>query len=278
MSFGDLLRNLRPRTPGQESRLLDLLTGACPSIDLFWYPGSGRDLTPLLFDVPNNPSGRRILRTNKPNEQRPVLLWMNDYSGEYEHFPPAETLGREHVPRYSDLWGQYGTVARVGNLKEVYELDPGIPLTLFTVTLRNRPGGSHFRGDTGDEYLVVFSHCDSELLLEQAFIKYGITISTVALIRQGGFSGQRRSFSHYADVPIRIQEARQHVGQVDYWVIDAAGQEGRVPSAPALSDYEYVGGPLKWGWVPTRIFARADSAYVREPRPCRFGRSWKSWR
>lgn len=277
MSFGDLLSDIRPRTPGQGSRLLDCLIGACPSrMDLYWYPGSGSDLTPLLFDVPNNPSGRRLLRVSKNNGRSPVLLWMNDYWDEYEHFPQQELLGRDYVPAYSDLWNHYGTVARVGSLKENYELDSGIPLALFTVSVWNRPGGSHFRGDAGDEYLVVFSHCDSEVLLDQAFIKYGIPISTVALIKQGSFSGQRQGFFQYVDIPIEIQKAREHVGQVDYWVIDDQGQKGRMPYASVLSSYEYVGGPLNWGWAPTRIFAKANSGYVREPRPCRLGRSWKN--
>lgn len=56
---------------------------------IYWYPGCGTDLSPLILDVPNNPTGQRLYRINAAaaDQSAPIVLWMNDYSAHQDGFP-----------------------------------------------------------------------------------------------------------------------------------------------------------------------------------------------
>jgi len=274
MDWTHFLKGLQPNTHYQGNALLARLSSFQTAPDVFWYPGSGRDLTPLLLDVPNNPIRRRLYRTDQECEGKPFLYWMNDYCGDLEDFPEVNLLGNELVPEYGNLWNEYNSTVSIGEKKECYRFDRDVMITLFTANVKNREQGGHARKETGDEYLVCFSSCDSELLLRKIFQPYCCHLSIVALIRQGGFSGQRDGFGQYVDLPDRVTEFEEQVGKVDFWCIDSQGQNEELPIAPALQEYEYIGGPLPWGWRPARLYGRPGVFYSRERRSCRVGKSW----
>jgi len=277
MNWTDFLSNLQPETSHQGSILLEKLSSFQTAPDIFWYPGSGRDLVPLLLDVPDNPTRRRLCRVNQEIQEKPFLYWMNDYCESLNDFPEDSLLGQDLVPKYSELWKEYDAAVSVGKNRERYRFEENIIITLFTANVRNREQGIHDREKTGDEYLVCFSSCDSELLLEKIFAPYRFHLSIVALIAQGGFSGQRRDFNQYTDVPDRVAKLEKQIGAVDFWVIDLYGQnDEKMPTARSLREYEYIGGPLPWGWPPARLYGRPDIFYSHEKREYRAGRSWRN--
>lgn len=49
---------------------------------IYWYPGCGTDLSPLILDVPNNPAGQHLCRINAAADDQSarIALWMNDYN------------------------------------------------------------------------------------------------------------------------------------------------------------------------------------------------------
>ncbi len=303
MDWQTFWQNLRNQAldAQQGDSLLEQLASFDQPLDAFWYPGSGDDLTPLMLDVPNNPAGRRLLRLNGKPQSNPVLFWMNDYSEDYQHFPGDDLLGRHWKSCYPELWEEYQARAVFGRQRERYRLNQDIVITLFTVTVYNQDQGAHDRDAGGDEYLVCFAHCTSEQFLEQVIGPLNIHLWAVALIRQGGCSGQLGR-GHYFGLPMdigsvvvkqavyrariagkvneqgRIPREDWHKERVDYWLIDHQGQDknGQPECFVELSDYQQVGGPLPWGWPPMRIYAKPGTVYTREPRPERRGISWRN--
>jgi hypothetical protein len=287
MDWTNFLSNLQPETEHQGNTLLKELLTFQTSPDIFWYPGSGRDLVPLLLDVPNNPTRKRLYRVNQKSEEKPFLYWMNDYYEGFRRFPEDNLLGKKLEPGYGDgygeLWQEYNASVSIGKNRERYLIknnwaDENTMITLFTANVRNweQSNHTHTRKKTGDEYLVCFSPCDSELLLEKIFAPHNFQLSMVALIAQGAFSMQRGGFNQYVDLPDRVIELKEHVGIVDFWCIDQHGQRypERVPTAGSLREYEYIGGPLSWGYPPSRLYGRPGVLYSRETRLVRVGRGW----
>ena len=287
MNWQDFLRQLQtqPIDPNQGDVLLTKLASLPKAPDIYWYPGSGDDLTPLLLDVPNNPTGRRLCRMNDNTDQNPVLLWMNDYSEFYQKYPDDTVLGKKLESCYPEIWQDYNATFTLGHHRERYPVNDEITITLFTVIVQNQDQGEHTRGAEGDEYLVCFSNCVSSKLLKQIFTPFRLRIWTAALIRQGGFSGQTGN-GQYFDVPGEIYQAAIQkliedrnsrssdldpseavdLSEVEFWIIDQQGQSDKMPSSVELWHYEYVGGPLPWGWPPTRVYAKPGATYKREDR------------
>lgn len=238
--------------------------------DVYWYPGSGRDLTPLMLDVPSNPSGRRVFRPGRTDASAPAqVLWMNDPA--FPEWLDNEPPGGGYTPGYWALWRHYRAHAEVGSRVETYSTAAGQVAHLFTVTVWNDCAGVHARPRDGDAYLVIYSPMESERLFREVFLPHRIRVTTVALIKQGGMSGQRPRFPQYIAVPEILQSHANELGPVDFYAIDGHGQVADRPLAPAIQDYWYAGGTLDWGWIPWRVFARPGVAYARELRDRRNG-------
>lgn len=272
MSFDELLGTLRPANSHQSQRLLQTLKTNANNAELFWYPGSGRDLTPLLLDVPNNPAGVRLFRTEGEaglNGQRPRILWMNDYPSRSTGFPDNEPRAVQYQPEYRTIWNLYRGIGSIVAEQEMYEAECGITLKLFLVTIQNFGQGLHSRPSAGDTYLVIYTPAESEQLMKRVFIKFRIRVATVALIKQGGLSGQRRDFWQYMHLPRMLLAQSDAVGPLDFCCIDKYGQEDHEPEPfeKSLKSYRYAGGPIDWGWCPCRIFARDGVPYHCEFRP-----------
>ncbi len=276
MDWKNFLKDLRPEIINRETSLLEKLSRFESAPDLFWYPGSGKDFVPLLLDVPHNPTGRRLYRTDSEPEEKPVLFWMNDHDRSLKDFPDYGLLGKSFSPPYEELWKTYDAEISLGSRKEIYRFNKDITITLFSAKVKNRNQGAHDRSESGDEYLICFSPCDSEQLFEEVFAPYRFHLAFVALIAQGGFSKQRSGFNQYIDLPNRVTDLKNYVGAVDFWCIDLYGQKREMPAAPSLQEYEYIGGPLPWGWPPSRLYGRAGIQYSRERRPHRVGNSWRN--
>jgi hypothetical protein len=193
-----------------------------------------------------------------------LLLWMNDSADMCADFPDSDILGRECVQQYPELWSKYGSHARFGAAREIY-MCGDIKICLFTVTVMNLPNRSQSRGERGDEYLVCFSYCDSEKLFKKIFVKHRLHVSRIALIKQGGLSGQRRGFDQYVDLPKMVVMHADSVGEVNSWVLDTQGLAGTgVPRAGVLKSHKRIGRPLDWGWSPARIYVSDTVASLRE--------------
>ncbi|SJM93175.1 hypothetical protein CRENPOLYSF2_3120002 [Crenothrix polyspora] len=277
MYWHDFLNSLESESIDPDITLLLRLASMQTTPDIYWYPGSGTDLTPLLLDVPNNPLQRRLFRVNQESEERPLLLWMNDNHYTLEYFPDQSLLGKFLPPSFREIWKEYGASVTLGKHKECYRLPGRRKLTLFTAIVKNQGQGIHDR-EEGDEYLVCFSSCNSVFLLHEIFIKYNFHLFFVALIaqdlfghREKGFSRHKEGFCQYLLPNLIINGSKR---EVDFWAIDIYGQDEEVMAFMGLGEYEYIGGPINWGWPPSRLFGRPGVSYLREQRPYRFETNW----
>jgi len=270
MSLKDFLCDVRPAAVQQERKLLAYIIDNENDLLLHWYPGSGRDFTPLILDVPNNSIGKRLFRVNSGESEDRILL-MNDYSPLYEKFVGDDDLNGPIKSDYHEFWGEYGAVASWGGRKEIYTFAEHV-ITLFTVVVKNSGQGIHDRPLSGDEYVVLFINSVTADLLP-IFSEYDIRLGAVFLIKQGGLSGQK-IFGHYEKLADKLKGWGLGLG--DYWVIDRYGiDDSKRPVCKDLDQFVYVGGPMKWGWPPARIYGRGNN-YVRKRRACRIGKSWLS--
>ena len=250
---------------GESPKIFNILKNMEFEPDVYWYAGSGNDISPLLFDVPNNPTGRRLLTMEANAKEKPILLWMNDYANYLADFPNDNQMNSVANTEYEDLWSLYGASCSFGAHKEIYSLGD-LEFSLFSVNVKNRGQGWHSRPPEGDDYIVLFSNLKSEHLIPKVFARYRIHINTVAMIKQGGFSGQ--TFGHYRNLPTRLKRHEKKIGLVDFWIIDSQGVNNEVvPISNGLKEYEYLGGPVPWGWSPTRLYGRKGVKYERNKKP-----------
>jgi hypothetical protein len=228
----DMMQNGR-----QGREILNRIKLANP--DVYWYPGSGCDLMPLVFDVPNNFTGEQLYPFKSISQKRPLILWMNDYSDNDLVFPTDEKiqkryLGQEEPVKLLERLKakitvespafNYNYMAIVG-MQHFSPIFRSIPVTLLQVNIKNICGGSYQRPADGDTYIIVFSYAESELILNTVFVQFGIKIRVAALIRQGGWSLQRAHFrkdrfEQYKDIPRILLENEEIVGPVESYIVD----------------------------------------------------------
>jgi hypothetical protein len=254
MSFNDFIAALTPvENPisHHNQELLDQLRNLNPEI--YWYPGSGKDYTPLMLDAPNNPTGRRLFRNNA-SDDHPLLLWMTDING----MDPRYGLGYQSVEEL------YSSAASVHPKIKIEQYMCGdIYVLLFAAHVRNSNQGKYSRPADGDDYIVIFTGCDAIDNFHSIFEKYNIDISVISLIKQKNL---------YKDVPEIVRNSKV-VNDVDFWIVDQSGVDDLINTFPEL---QYIGGPVPWGRVAARLFARNSVNYNREDRMDRIGNSWRS--
>lgn len=259
-----------------------------PSI--YWYPGSGTDLRPLVLDVPNNAIGRRLFRVSNPDlSEDPIVFWMNDYSRHQADFPRHHREGSrtllnllafrgELVSDYEFLceqwrgWDRFETELEIAERVERYVFRGLLPVTLFTVNVKNKNQGAHDRPESGDTYLVIYSNVPSHVLFEEAILRMRLHVTCALLSKQGGFAGEIYGFNQYTEIPALLKAFEPELGPVDLYVIDAGGHnyEEKTVGPECIKDYEYVGGPVPIGWSPCRAFGRPGLRYELERKQPEF--------
>lgn len=244
--------------------IFERLANADP--DLYWYPGSGWDLTPLVLDTPNNPTEKRLFPLRGPKQTRELLLWMNDYSGDSRNEP--EEFDLECPSDATDaiqekLRVAIGVEEPIGSFTiptNPRTQEQPVPVTVFQIRVTGGTG-NHRRPTDGDTYTVLFSRIESEVLVRQVFVPNKIPVRVVALQRQGGFSGQRAhfglgDFEQYRDVPRLLQEHEPELGQVEAYLFDRDDMKiaGYHANDKFMPDWGVHGTRM---WVPNQ---RKDSA------------------
>ncbi|HVC97971.1 MAG TPA: hypothetical protein VND64_30145 [Pirellulales bacterium] len=270
MSWKTLFDAARPdeHLSSRQQKRWDELRGAIEGSEpaIFWYAGSGTDMMPLVIDVPNNPAKQRLFPLVEERQRRPLILWMNDYDPYYADFPRARWRPCEHSSN-GQLWKRLG--ANVEKKGRPIDLtfprdaqrrdDRPVRLRFFHVRVTNDGrAGPRRRPEGGDQYTVVFSPSESEDLLRSLLAPHRLRIEMVALVRQGGLSGQRpahgfeKPFQQYTGVPRLLGNLAAAVGQVSGYVVDREdwSLEGFREVAIRLDD---------WGADGARLFVRDGS-------------------
>jgi hypothetical protein len=151
---------------------------------------------------------------------------------------------------------------------ERYVFRDRLPVTLFTVNVKNHDQGSNNRPDNGDTYLVIFSNVPSHVLFEEAILPLRLNVSCVLLSKQGGFAGEIYHYNQYEQVPTLLRAFESELGPVDLYLIDMSGQDDeKNPRFDVIKDYEYIGGPVPLGWKPCRAFGRPGLRYELKRKP-----------
>jgi hypothetical protein len=212
---------------------------------IYWYPGSGNDLAPLVLDVPRNPTKRRLFPLHGARQGKPLLLWMNDYNDSFAGFPDQ----REYRVKLGDVQATVEITESPGRSVIPAGRPPGnkrataIPVTVFKARVMGVEPARRRRSvrpPGGDLYTVFYSAAESENLLRSIFVPHCIPIQVVALVRQGGFSDQRLHFEQYQDIKRLLENFRSKVGKVQAYLAD---NEVQIPN------YERFGQPFPgWGY------------------------------
>jgi hypothetical protein len=225
--------------------------------EVYWYPGSGSDLAPLIFDAPNNPTGRRLYPLDGQTQGRPLVLWMNDYLGSFWAAPRGFGANQDvqSLERYYHV--QLTVPEPVGRFMiQTNGVHKGrrvaIPLSVFKVCVKGGTRGRE-RPAEGDLYTILFALAETETLLRQVFVPHKIPVRVVALIRQGAFSCQRAhfglgDFEQYRDVPYLLGEHEPELGQVAAYLKDDDRQiPGYQPTEHTVPHWGANGTRM---WVP----------------------------
>jgi hypothetical protein len=229
---------------------------------IYWYPGSGHDLVPLVLDMPRNPTGRRLFPHLGSHQAKPLLLWMNDYNDcstgfhdQGEH--PVDLGGARPIVRIEGEPGRFCIPIPAQSAGDMSAAT--IPLTVFKARVMNakpRRRPRHVRPLGGDLCTVFYSAVESEMLLRTIFAPHRIRVEIVALVKQGGFSNQRADFSQYKDIPRLLTEFTRDVGPVQAYLVD---------NNVKIRDYhslERLWQPA-WGFCGTRMWVpNKDMIYL----------------
>lgn len=255
MSWASLFQSVRPCEPVGEgtAEVLRLIEKFDPMI--YWYPGSGCDLVPLLLDVPDNPTGCRLYPLRGPDQRGRIILWMNDYAEWNQEFP---TVGEFKADDFNkSLWERFSARAEIQNVFR-FVIQPSknssepVPLSIFHVRVQSDTAVWHDRQQDGDLYTVLYSAAESEHLLATVFSPHQLDIQIVALVRQGGFSCQRAhfeprsTFEQYRDIPRLLRQHQNTVGAPKHFILDRDDMDipGYSPTKLHLKDWGCHGATL----------------------------------
>ena len=260
MSWRKLIERLAPLSVGNRlawQDLSDKLIKDNPAV--YWYPGSGLDLTPLALDLPGNPVGERLFPLRGQKQKRGTILWLNDYADRHNVEQPVFDFGFSKDEIHGQLGATLDGVEPIGSFSLAtrdYQTGQAanVPVAFFTACIG---GGSnaHRRPERGDQYYFAFSPVESEALLRQVFVPDKIRIRVVALIRQGGFSSQRTDFKQYRDLPGLLRENKAAVGRVEAFLVDQDDMGGL--EIPGYEPSNHV--MPHWGAGGTRMWLQTDS-------------------
>lgn len=209
---------------------------------IYWYPGSGDDLVPVLLDRPDNFTGRRLWNGSSISTND-VVLWMNDYSDCEPWF--LQPTDQYVVPEsYQEIWKRFHGKIRIESVTQfnfdVFGSDAKHWLIQASIS-RRLYGASRV--------VFIFSKIESEHLIKYVFLKLGFTIHCIALISQAGF-GQREGRQQYSFIPKLIERALHYGFELPSAYI--ADQQFKTPLGYSLDKDHLVEG---WGhgaayWIP----------------------------
>jgi len=279
--FVGRLRPVDEKTFPSQTPLRDLLASLKLKPSLYWYPGSGDDLTPLHFDALNHGACQRLLRLDDTKSiEEPVILLMNDHCrGPSLDFPAIDKVWTGYDQDYTSLrsrrdhaqWrvnrqSRYQVRIETPGPHEKFSLQTGfaseepLPITIFKAIVTLTPIDELEGPALQAVYIVLFANSPSHLVFREIVLKHGLHVETVALIKQGGFSNQLH-YEQYTNLPQwLIENANLIDGAPESFIIDAQGVSSSTfePRSKALKNYERVGVALQWGWYPCSIFAKVS--------------------
>jgi hypothetical protein len=264
------VKGLEPKNAEQPTDLKDALSNIAVKPSIYWYPGSGMDFKPLILDVPNSPTKRRLFRVSEPDYSNdPILFWMNDHGSYFAEAPEAKSFKASYCwpidkdepegeDEHYDKWSRYDAYLKIAEKREDYVYAGKIPVTLFTLNVQNKNQSSKNRPESGDTYLVIFSNTASHALFEEVIFPLRLNVVCTVLAAQGGFSSQLRGFEQYRDIPKLLHKCEDELGPVDLYLLDDQAHDGSLkrPNSAYIRHYEYIGGPVRIGWYPCRAFGR----------------------
>ena len=168
---------------------------------IYWYPGSGNDLMPILLMAPNSHCfGEHLESSFTSNKRTGLHLWLTDLEGGDD---PLRFF--EAVQPYASLWEKFNT--KISNI--LVENHPNLDSSgIFS--------GAHFlvtveviRQGVSERYSFTYTVGDA-LKLYNEFIKQNINIVWLTLIKFNAISGtigelpkliKRSIVEHGADFP-----------------------------------------------------------------------------
>lgn len=145
--------------------------------EIYWYPGGGNDLTPLLLLPGISQFGREGYQPGEEPNQPPLLLWITD---------PCSVedlrIGRGDCA-YVDLWRRLEAQCRIIDVQE-FDLGHGSPAgrhyAVDAEIVRARAGTQRFR--------LLYSQANAELF-PAFFADRNVRVEWVAFIRATGSMG-----------------------------------------------------------------------------------------
>ena len=207
---------------------------AAQNTPLYWYPGCGRDFSPVLFD-----RGAEPLKRIFPVGQDNALLLMSDAEEVCDIAEPGrkdanlESWHKSYAIKVRKSWS--------GSLN-------GLTISFMRVAVTVAEGAPR-------EYVVIYMPHDTQRVCADFIDKFNLDVDVVAIIRQGGFSRQLPGFDTCTDLlPLLNSRGRAvpyclHDGTIDIEPARAVGPDEDEWAHPAADD-----GVLRThGYIPTTL-------------------------
>ena len=251
--WDEFLERLVPSDPNQSSTLWNHLKAINGKPSVYWYPGSGSDVNPIIYGDSDDPLSRRLLRIdNSASIENPILFWMNDLHDLFE---------RLETSKDSEDDSAYAPTYVLAEKREDYVFNKVVPITLFSLRMQPRYKKNKFDAQNYEsEYLVLFSNVPSHVLFAEVIFPIRLNVACVLLAAQGGFSGQLFGFEQYRDIPKILSLTESELGPVDVYFLDKFAHDNILlrPISPYISRYEQLESSLPCGWLPCRAFIRPE--------------------
>lgn len=265
MSWKSLIKSLgvEPRDDEIARGLVD----ANPSV--YWYPGSGCDLTPLVLDQSQALLYPRLFRTGQRNSPDNLILWMNDYAKNFAKGPDqfakeycnnSRAYGFDlkhfdpHIEIHSIRRGHL--VNRCGHLVWQFRREvPASEIPIYVFQASVETDGHKGNPPQKATYTVAFSPVESGFLFRNVFLPFAIQIRAVALVRLSDdnwdlLPGRPGQIDYYRDYPELLQQSKSVVGDVETFFIDRNRDEianrGYRPTGWQIESWGDDGGTKMW--------------------------------
>lgn len=213
MSWKTLVELLSP--PPRDG-MLDDIVRADPAI--YWYVESAKDFTAAFLDMPNNPTGRRLLPAHG-DRVKPLLLWMTDSRAENTN-PPTPgrysiTLGSNRADAHIEAPPEHFVI----QCRSAGEATVKIPVAVFAVRIT---GEKPFKVD--HRCYVFYSAIGQREFLASVLVPHRIQVDVVARICQrqehARLADQNRLNQH-ENLFRLCRENRNAIGIMEAFIVDA---------------------------------------------------------
>ncbi len=216
---------------------------------IYWYPGGGADITPLLLLSNSNLLGKSALEKDCRNKQDRLLLWITDIRD-----LNANAIA---IPAYTNLWSKFYTTYDILNIDTIVSSCHNCLSKTFAIDVRiSRPAGV-------STYIMLYSKGDARDCPE-LFRRMGADIDCACFVGVSDFGGSANIntimplLDNYKFSPNAIVADSYSDPSSFGYVRLGSRDTDWVKGTPHISQRVHTGGVHGWGYGTASLWPRSD--------------------